>query len=167
MNTISDGGTSAAMFQNTRVDLARPQPVQYTRVEGGPASISDQGHPLRACSGTDVTLRGNPRDFIPQVFSLVTYRDTCCENMRPINVSAIESLSEMCLVSLLGRPRGRPMERHMGERERKRQDTLRRAITQGALPDVPDNAPQRCQQCNYVGHLRTWTEIIRFAGDGL
>jgi hypothetical protein len=35
MNTISHGGTSAAMFNNTRVDLARPQPVRYTSVERG------------------------------------------------------------------------------------------------------------------------------------
>jgi hypothetical protein len=135
MNTISDGGTSA-MFKYTRVEMALPQPDQYTRVEGGPASISDQGHPLRARSRTDLTLRGHPRDFIPQVFSLVTYRDTYCENMRPIKASAIESLSKMCLVSLLVRPRGRPLDRHMGERERKRLDTFRRAITQVALPDA-------------------------------
>jgi hypothetical protein len=115
-------------------------------------------------------LRGHPRDFIPRFFSLETYRDTYRENMRPVNINAIESLSlsEMCLAPLLGRPRGRPKERRMRKGERKRRDTMRRAIAQGALPDVPVNAPQRCQQCNNIGHnRRTCTEVIRFGGGGL
>ena len=56
----------------------------------------------------------------------------------------------------------------MRKGERKRRDTMRRAIDQGAQPDVPVNAPQRCQQCNNIGHnRRTCTEIIRFGGGGL
>jgi hypothetical protein len=37
MNMISNGGTSADIFNNTRVELARSQPVQYTSVERGAA----------------------------------------------------------------------------------------------------------------------------------
>jgi len=81
--------------------------------------------------------------YLPQIFSLETYRDTYSEYMRPINVSATESLSlsEMCLAPFLGKSRGRLKERRMRKGERRRQDTMRRAIAQGTLPDVPDNSP--------------------------
>jgi len=38
-------------------------------------------------------LQRHPRDLIPQVFSLETYRDTYHENMRLVNVNAIEPLT--------------------------------------------------------------------------
>jgi len=51
----------------------------------------------------------------------------------------------------------------MRKAERRRNDTMRRASSHGALPEVPDNNPQRCQQCNGVGHnRRTCQEILRF-----
>jgi hypothetical protein len=55
----------------------------------------------------------------------------------------------------------------MRKAERKRDDTIGREISQGALPEVLDNTPQR-RQYNGVDNNR-WTcqEIVHFAGGGL
>jgi zinc finger SWIM domain-containing protein 3 len=64
-------------------------------------------------------LHGQPRDFIPTFFSLVTYRDTYSDNVKAIdaNISSL-LMSEECLPPNLNRPRGRPKEKRLRKGDR-------------------------------------------------
>jgi hypothetical protein len=100
-------------------------------------------------------LRLSPRDFIPEFFSLQTYRDTYSTNLLPVSVDHLDVCAD-CEPPLQQKPRGRPKERRLrkGERQRKKNEAraVARAAAVGAPVDLPDHAPQRCGQCGGVGH---------------
>jgi len=101
-------------------------------------------------------LRKQPRDYIPKVFTLETYRWTYMRDMHPVDIQYLQILREgECYPPLFRRTRGRPKERRIRKGERKARGLQRGVQMAGALGDVPDNAPQRCTQCGNVGHNRT------------
>jgi len=73
-------------------------------------------------------LRGHPRDYIPEVFDLETYRRTYSQNMVPVEINTIgaQALSEICLPPTCYKgPKagGRPKEQWVRKAERRRNDT--------------------------------------------
>ena len=101
-------------------------------------------------------LRKQPRDYIPKVSTLETYRWTYMRDMHPVDIQYLQILREdECYPPLFRSTRGRPKERRIRKGERKARGLQRGVQMAGALGDVPDNAPQRCTQCGNVGHNRT------------
>jgi hypothetical protein len=107
-----------------------------------------------------VKLRKPPRDYIPDFFKLDTYRKTYARNIRPVSTCNL-AVSAECYPPQLKRARGRPRERRIRTGERVKRRVGQQAA--GMLPDVPERAPQRCGQCNQVGHNRAMCgEVAQF-----
>ena len=65
--------------------------------------------------------RGQPRDYIPAVFSLATYQETySVANLLPVDTSELPESGE-CGPPLLRKPRGRPKEKRLRKGERRRE----------------------------------------------
>jgi hypothetical protein len=97
-------------------------------------------------------LKYQPREYMAAVFSLGNYKKTYSRNINPVNTADL-SVSADYYAPQLKRPRGRPKERRMRKGDRVKKRVGQQAA--GQLPDVADRAPQRCSQCNQVGHNRT------------
>jgi hypothetical protein len=114
-------------------------------------------------------LRKDPRGYISDVFRLTTFRDIYRANLHPIDVTDLPE-GDTCRVPQvhvrdylpprLRKPQGRPREC----RQRKGQRHGRERAAQATeTAEVPNGAPQRCTQCDNVGHnRRTCKEVIRF-----
>jgi len=106
-----------------RTHLCRTKTL-YCRHAGFVGESSTKGNGCqqshKAASNNIHKLRGHPQGFISQGLSSETYRGTCCEDMRPVSLNAVESLAllEMCLASsrkASGPPKGEKREERRGE----------------------------------------------------
>ena len=125
--------------------------------------VSTKRHSMRPCVALILKLRKQPRDFIPNVFTLESYRWTYRQNIQPVDTRYLEIQPDTrCYPPILKRTRGRPKEKRMrkGDVQHRRGQLGRRNAVVGGLADVLDNAPHRCTQRGNVGHNRSTCDEI-------
>jgi len=123
--------------------------------EGLPHGVPVNDFPCGYVISLILRLRKQPRNYIdiyiPKVFTLETCRWTNTRDMHPVDIQHLQIMREDECYPLFRHTHGRHKERRIRDEEKKARGLQRGVQMASVLEDVPDNAPQRCTQCDKCG----------------